>query len=82
MKYYEVVIKTKNRIVNTIVPGKKSMAEVLKDQKFEYDPEAVEVDGFLMVGDSLNKPLGDLPIAEKCRVSVQRPKKEHGREGS
>lgn len=73
MKYIEVVIKSRNRIVNTVVPAKKTMAQVLEDQKFDYDPETVVVEGFLMIGDSLHKPLKDFSFGEKIRVSVQKP---------
>lgn len=76
MKHFEVVIKTKNRILNALVPGKHSLAEVLEKNEFPYDPDNVVVDGFTVLGEALHKPLKDLGFPEKIRVSVTAPKKE------
>lgn len=76
MKRTEIVIKTKNRILNALVPNSKCIAEVLEKNGFSYDPDNVTVDGFLLVGEALHKPLKDLRLPEKIRVSVTAPKKE------
>lgn len=76
MKRFEVVIKSRNRILNVLVSGKNSLAEILEHNEFSYDPDNVDVDGFLVLGEALHKPLKELGLPEKIRVSVTAPKKE------
>ena len=76
MKRFEVVIKSRNRILNVLVSGKNSLAEILEHNEFSYDPDNVNVDGFLVLGEALRKPLKELGLPEKIRVSVTAPKKE------